>query len=1115
MTSTRLAGLLCLLFGLLATSSAMAVDTRDTRLLTLPAVSESNIAFVYAEDLWICDLDGANVRRLTSHKGSEINPRFSPDGKLLAFSAQYDGNIDVYLLPVSGGAPERLTWHPGADTVLDFSPDGSRILFSSQRSVFTNRYLQLFEVPIKGGNPEPVPIPHAFKATYSPDGKKIAYVPVFEAFGQWKNYRGGTTSRIWLYDRGDHSTMEIPQPEGRCNDTDPMWVGDRIYFRSDRNGEFNLHSFDLGRQRMEQLTHHEDFPVLSASASATRIAYEQAGYLHIFDPARSSAARLVIGVASDLSETRPRYVTGDRWIRSASPSPSGARVAVEFRGDVVTVPRKKGSPRTVTATSGANERNPVWSPDGRWIAYFSDQSGEYELHIVRQDDPGDRKTFKLDGCGSYDALTWSPDSGKLSYSDNSWSLYWLAVDTGDIKKISTEPVYGPVKTLSHSWSPDSEWIAYTRITPTYFQRIWIYSLAGDRSSPVTDGLSDVGEPVFDPTGKYLYMTASTDSGPVRQWFAMSNADMEMTNSLYIAVLSADDPSPLLAESDEEKIDEEAEGEKKADDADDTGDAGNASPEGSVKGEKGQGHREDAASKPEVKIDFEGIENRILALPLESGLHSNLGATEGYLYYLRAPGRGRLFGGPAAAELLRFDLAKRKEEKITGGVTGFSLTFDGKKILLGLVGGGLSLVDAGPAVDSAAGRLPTDKIQVRIEPLAEWRQMYDEAWRINRDWFYVENMHGADWPAMRDKYAVFLPHLAVRSDLNRVIQWMCSELAVGHHRVGGGDRLEPTESIPGGLLGCDFTVDAERYRFRRIFSGLNWNPELRSPLTEPGVDVKEGEYLLAVEGTELRTPDNVYRLFENTAGKRIRITVGPQPDGTGSREVHVVPLDDEYALRNRDWVEGNIRKVHEATQGRCAYVYLPNTTSMGHTYFKRYFFPQADKEAIIVDERFNGGGQVADYTIDILSRPEICAWATRYGKEFKTPLSSIQGPKVMLINELAGSGGDLLPWMFRKLGLGTLVGRRTWGGLVGTLGFPTLLDGGVVTAPNLGFFAEEEGFGVENVGVPPDIDVEQTPAAVIAGGDPQLERAIAVILEKLAESPPHTLERPADPIRVRR
>jgi tricorn protease len=1067
-------------------AAAQGVDINDTRLLAQPAISKTHIAFIYAGDLWAADLDGKNVRRLTADEGLEASPQFSPDGSLIAFTAQYDGNLDVYVVPVTGGVPTRLTWHPGADVVQGFTPDGSAVLFTSARAVFTGRYTQLFTVPVKGGIEEPLKLPNAFEATYSPDGSRLAYNPIGPAFLEWKHYRGGMASTIWFYNFGDNATEKLPQPEGRANDVDPMWVGDTIYFRSDRNGEFNIFSYNLKSKTIKQVTDHKDFPVLSASAGAGQIIYEQAGYLHILDPKSGRSTKLTVGVSADLPETRPRFVKGARYIRNAELSPTGARAVFEFRGEIVTVPAEKGDTRDLTNTVAVNERSPAWSPDGKSIAYFSDESGEYEMHIRSQDGKGEVRKIKLSGAGFYDDPVWSPDSQKISYTDNSWSVYWLDVKSDVSKKIGSEYLYGPSRsrTIYHSWSPDSKWLAYTLSTRANIQTVYAYSIEKDKSFQITDGLSEVTEPIFDESGKYLYFLGSTNAGPVKEWFAQSNADMRYTSSIYLAVLRSNLPNPLAKESDEEK--------------------------GVTREEK---PKESPKTPEPFSIDFDGLNNRILAIPLPSGNYSRLQAgTAGQFYYVQSPEDDNPTpGAPERSVLHQYDLNKRKDDSFIPGVSDYLVSADKKKIMF-RSNNAWSIVGVTPKPQPGAGRINVDDIEVRIDPRAEWAQIFNEAWRINRDFFYAPNMHGVNWTATREKYAAFLPYLTTRGDLNRVIQWMCSELSVGHHRGGGGDTLYTARTVPGGLLGADYSVENGRYRFKKVYGGLNWNPDLRSPLTEPGVNVKQGEYLLAVRGQDLKPPTNVYSLFENTSGKIIEITVGPKPDGTGSRTVQVVPVANEAALRNRDWVEGNLKKVDAATGGRVAYVYVPNTAGAGHDYFKRYFFPQAYKDAIIVDERFNGGGQYADYYIDLLRRPLGAYWAMRYGADLKTPAASIQGPKVMIIDETAGSGGDLLPWMWRKFSMGKLVGKRTWGGLVGILGFPVLMDGGTITAPNFAIWTPEDGWVVENVGVPPDIEIEQTAADVINGHDPQLEKAIQLVMDELKKNPPKEPGRPAYPIK---
>ena len=1074
-----------------------AVDPLDTRLLTQPAMSATHIAFIYAGDLFVADRNGANVRRLTTDDGLESNPVFSPDGTTIAFSASYDGNVDVFTIPVTGGAPTRLTWHPGADSVQAFTPDGAAVLFASQRAAFTNRYAQLFTVPVKGGMEQQLPIPNAARATYSPDAQRIAYNPIPPRFQQWKSYRGGTASEIWLYETKGHAVEEIPQPKERSNDVDPMWIGSTVYFRSDRAGEFNLFAYDTASKQVRQVTRHDDFPVLTAGAGGGKIIYEQAGALHVLDPGSGKAERLKIGVASDLREMRPRFVRGARWIREAALSPTGTRALFNFRGEIVTVPGEKGDVRNLTNNPAAHDRFPAWSPDGRSIAWFSDEGGEYQLHIASQDGKGEIRKIKVPGEGFYRDPVWSPDSQRIAYFDNALTIYWLDVKSGAAKKVATQPIYGPVVLVSYAWSPDSKWLAYAMDNNALITTVYAYSTEQGKSFQVSDGMSDVRDPQFDKSGKYLYFLASTDAGPVKDWFAQSNADMRLTRSIYLAVLQNDLPSPIAKESDEEKPtpDKPAGGEKPT-----TEKPAEVLPDKPA---------DKPAAKP-FRIDFEGLEYRILDLPIPAGDLSSLQVgSAGQIYYLKTVDN--------TTSLNRYDLTARKNETLVPSVTvapnilSYVVSADAKKLLY-RSGANWSIVPTNRAIQPSEGRIAVDTIDVRIDPQAEWKQIFDEAWRINRDYFYAKNMHGVDWPKQKEKYGAFLPHVATRADLNRVMQWMFSELSVGHHNVGGGDTLTEPRNVPGGLLGADYEIADGRYRLKKVYGGLNWNPQLRAPLTEPGANARAGEYLLAVNGKDLRPPTNIYSLFENTAGKIVEITLGPRADGSGSRTVQVVPIGNEGALRNRDWVEGNLKKVDKATGGRVAYVYVPNTAEPGHTYFKRYFYPQVRKEAIIVDERFNGGGSVADYYIDILNRPYIAHWAMRYGEEFKTPFASIQGPRAMLIDETAGSGGDLLPWMFHKFKMGPLVGKRTWGGLVGILGFPTLMDGGAITAPNLAIFTDEEGYIVENEGVPPDIEVEMRPADVIAGRDPQLEKAIEVVMAELKKNPPKTPKRPADPVR---
>ncbi|MBL4658665.1 MAG: PDZ domain-containing protein, partial [Flavobacteriales bacterium] len=853
----------------------------------------------------------------------------------------------------------------------------------------------------------------------------------------------------------------------------------------DRNGEFNLFSYATATKKITQLTKFEDFPIIGSTHGNGNIIFEQAGYLHTFGPAAASSKKLTIGIAADLLELRPRYLEGSKYIRSADISPSGARVVFDFRGDIMTVPAEKGDARNLTLTTGTHEKYPAWSADGKSIAYFSDATGEYRLHVEAQDGKGEMETYDLAGNGFYAAIRWSPNGKKISYVDNARNLYLLDIKSGAIAKVDADDLYipGPFRNSFGDWSPDSKWIVYTKITVTNFKRIYLYSLEQAKSFPLTDGLSNASDPIFDPNGKYIYFLASTDAGPVVDWFAQSNKDMEMNSSIYLVTLTKDLLSPFAKESDEEgDVDEDEDDEKKG------------------KGEK-------VKIVEPTKIDIDGIQNRIIDIPLKAGMYSTLGINKKrqLLYIVQAKK-----GDPG--KLHKYDLKKRKDSEVMP--LDFYIIAKGGEKMLYRKKDTWGITEAGEKPEDGKGVLKTKELKIKIEPLAEWPHIYDEAWRINRDYFYDPGMHGADWKAMKAKYSVFLPDLTCRRDLSKLIQWMCSELGVGHHRTWGGERVNDAPKISGGLLGTDYKITSGRYQFSKIYGGLNWTPNLRSPLTEPGINAEDGDYLLAVNGVDVKADKNIYSYFENTAGKIVELTIGARPDCTGSRVVSVVPTEYEDALRNRDWVEGNMRKVHEATDGQVAYVYVPNTAGAGHQYFKRYFFPQQDKKAIIIDERFNGGGLLADYYIDILLRPYQSYWNFRYGQDVKTPTASIQGPKVMIIDETAGSGGDMLPYMFRKFEVGTLVGKRTWGGLVGILGFPLFIDGGSVTAPNVAIWTKD-GYIVENVGVPPDIEVDQTPSEVIKGKDPQLEKAIEIALKQLKENPQTKPKRPNYPIRGNR
>ncbi len=1074
--------------------SAVAINTSDTQMLSMPTLHGERLAFHYDNDLWLAGRDGGTARRLTQLDGVESNPLFSPEGKWLAFTANYGDNQDVYVMPAGGGEMRRLTWHPGPDVVRGFSADGSAVLFESSEGHFTRRLRYLYTVPVAGGVPTRLPVPSGSKAALSPDGKTLAYTPNGEVFGQWKNYRGGTQSRIWLMDMATLAVNEVSKPSGGSNDTDPMWIGDTLYFNSDRDGEFNLFRYDVAARTATPLTSFNDFPVRDPRSDGLgSIVFEQAGYLHrldITDSAASPAKRLRVSAVSELAETQSRLASDPKWLREASGSPDLKRLVINYRGEIVTVPAEKGDPRQLTKAPGSNEHSPTWSADGASIAWFSDASGEYELVIANQADGKVSKRFALQGAGYYTNPLFSPDGFHIAFQDNSQSLWLIDLRDGKQRKIASEHTYTPLDLMRASWSPDSKWLAYTVQSDGLIQSVYVYSLASAKSMQVSDGLSEMVEPVFDPNGEFLYVLASTDAGPLKDWFSLSSSDVSMRHALYAITLRNDGPSPIPPQSDEVTSKTEASTDAKGDATDEK----NAAPKA-------------------VRIDLASIGDRIVALPAQTGTRRalNVGAS-GEIYFLETTGQTSFnaFGGPA--DLKRYSLEKRESKTLAKGVLDYVLSADGKRIAY-RVGGDWFITDVADELPAGKGKLALDRISVAVEPRAEWAQIFQDAWRINRDYFYATNFHGADWPAMRKKYAAFLPHLATRADLDRVIQMMLSELAVGHSYLSPGDYPYAPKAIKVGLLGADYEVVGDRYRFAKIYGGLNWNPDLRAPLRTPGVRVNVGDYLLAIDGVELRAPTSVHALLQNRADRQVVLRVSTSADGSNARDVTVVPVESENSLRYLAWVEGNLKYVTEKSDGRLAYVHVPDTGGPGHTSFKRYFYPQSNRQGLILDERFNGGGLVADYYIDVLRRPFIARWTLRYGKDLVSPRAAIFGPKVMITDETAGSGGDLLPWMFRRFEVGPLIGKRTWGGLVGILGFPDLMDGGSVTAPNLAIWTEQ-GYNIENEGVAPDIEVEQLPAEVAKGSDPQLDRAIAEALKALEAKPPVEPTRPVFPKRAR-
>ena len=1088
--------------------SLAAVPVSDHVILSRPAVSRTQIAFEYANDLWIVERGGGEARRLTNGVGREEGPHFSPDGKQIAFTGEYEGNIDVYVVAAAGGVPKRLTYHPGPDMAVGWTPDGSRILLNSRRDSFADSG-QLYTIAADGSAnggilPQVLPLPMAEDGAYSADGSHIAYEPVFHWQAAWKRYHGGQTLKIWLADLHDSSVVPIPRENS--NDFNPMWVGNKVYFLSDRKGNVSLWCYDVRSKKVSEVVKNGGLDFKAASATEDAIAYEQFGAIHLLDLKSGETRRVNITVAADLAEVRPHFqkIT-NKMIQNAAVSPTGLRAVFEAHGEILTVPAEHGDIRNITASPGVADRDPAWSPDGKSIAYFSDESGEYALHIRAQDGLGTVIKINLGSPGSFFySPVWAPDSKKIAYTDKRLNLWYVDLAKPTPVRVDCDLYDSPAYDLHPQWSPDGKWLAYSKQLHNHLHSIFFYSTANAKSTAVTDGLSDASAPAFDKSGKYLYFLASTNVGLSNGWIDMTSIGRPVTSAVYVMVLRNDLPSPLAPLSDDENADKAADKDGK-DGKDGKAEGDKSKPSTAAKDEK----TKEEKKAPEVRVDFENISQRILAVPIPEKNFSNITeGKEGIIYVQERP-IVQLNFGPPQLTISRFDFKTRKTDTIVGGVNAFVLAENGEKMLY-RQGEQWFITGSGAPVKPGDGALKMADMEVMVDPRAEWKQMYRETWRIERDFFYDPHLHGLDLKSAEAFYAPWVENLSSRSDLSYLLTEMLGNINVGHMFIRGGAQPEVPQ-VKVGLLGADYKIENGRYRFARIYNGENWNPELQAPLTQPGVNAREGDYLLAVRGRDVHSTENVFSFFEETAGKQVVLRIGPNADGTGARDVTVVPVESEAQLRHRAWVEANRRKVDQLSNGTLAYVHLPDTALGGYTSFNRYFFAQIDKKGAVLDERYNHGGDIADYIIEYLSRSRPMGMiATREGEDIVDPTQAIYGPKVMIINQFAGSGGDAMPWYFRKAKLGPLVGTRTWGGLVGIGNYPTLMDGGTVTAPRWAFYGLTGEWEVENHGIAPDVEVEQDPKLVREGHDPQLERAVAVALDELKSSSPQTYKRPPYP-----
>ena len=1085
----------------LLVSANLAAGADSPLLLQQPTISKSEVVFVYGGYLWSAPSEGGEARQLTTG-GHETHPAFSPNGKWIAFTGEYDGNADVYVVAAEGGPPRRLTWHPDADVVVGWTPDGKKILFSSGRESYAD-FERLYTVAAEGGVPEALPMWRAASGSYSPDASQLAYVPNLKWQAAWKRYRGGQTTPIYIVTLRDLQRVIIPRENS--NDSNPVWFGNTVYFLSDRNGPVSLFAYDTKTKAVKQVIENKGLDLKSVSAGPDALVYEQFGGLYLLDPKSGSAKHIEVRVNGDLPATRAHWVKAADKIWNAGISPTGQRAVFEARGEILTVPAEKGNIRNLTRTTGAAERDPAWSPDGKWIAFFSDESGEYALHLVDQSGMGDVKKINLGNPPSYFyGPVWSPDSKKIAYTDKRLNRWYVEIEKGTPVKISTERFEDPGGFPTGVWSPDSKWMVYDKYLENHLHAVFVYSVENGKETQITDGTADSRYPVFDKDGKTIYFAASTDVGLTAGWLDLSSFQHPLTRNVYAVVLKKGDANPVEPQSDEEKVGKEEKGKDgdKDKDKDDEKDKDKAKDNGKDN-EKEKGKEGEKKEKvPAVTIDFEGITRRIVALPIRAANYEQLEAGKSGVLFLSEIVDVPRFGEPALLTVAKFELKTRKTEPFTGGVSFFSVSANGEKVLF-RQGPPMSttwiIAGTGAVPKAGEGALKFGDMEVYADPRAEWDQMYREAWRIQRDFFYDPGLHGLNLAGAEKKYRAYLAGIGGRADLNYLFTEMLGEITVGHMFIGGGDAPKPNQ-VKGGLLGADYKVENGRYRFARIYSGENWYPNLRAPLTQPGVDAKTGEYLISVNGREVHPPESVYSFFEDTAGKQIKIKIGPNPDGKDAREVTVVPVENEFSLRNRAWEEDNRRKVDELSGGKLAYVHVPDTAVGGWTNFNRYYYAQTGKLGAVIDERYNHGGEIADYIIDMLKRPLRNCAISREGEKFCSPLMQIYGPKTMIINEMSGSGGDALPWMFRQDGVGPLVGTRTWGGLVGIYNYPPLVDGGRITSPRVAIYGLHGDWEVENHGVAPDIEMENDPASVAAGHDAQLEKAVEVTLDALKKNP---------------
>ena len=1063
----------------------------DARMMQNPDVSKTLIVFSYGGDLWVVPKEGGTALKLSSPPGQEQFAKFSPDGSEIAYSASYDGNLDVYVIPALGGVPLRVTHHGMSDRLIGWYPDGKSLLFASSRESGKQRFNQFYKVAKGGGLPEKLPVPYGEMASLSPDATKIAYTPISQAFRTWKRYRGGWQADIWVFDLAKLTAENVSN--NPANDEFPMWAGTKIYYLSDRGPDMraNIWCYDLATKKDRQITAYKDFDIHFPSLGPADIVFENGGRLHLLSLADEKDREVKVKLVTDEITLMPKVRKAAAFIQDGSLSPDGKRAVVEARGDLFSVPAENGPVYNLTRTSGVAERYPAWSPDGRFIAYWSDRTGEYELTLKDMETPDQEKTLTSYGPGFRYHLFWSPDSKKIAFIDKAMTLFLYDVPTGQTTRVDKGLYFfeGQLEGFAVSWSADSRWLAYARDLDTRSTAIFLYDVAGRAARQVTSGYYNDRSPVFDPDGKYLYLTTNRTFNPI---YGDVDDTFVYANSTNIAAvpLTADVASPLAPKDDVAAIKKE---EPKK---------GEPAAKKDEKAAKPEKKAETPEKAKEVKVDLENFENRLVVLPPAAGNCGQLAAVSGKVIYHRYPNRGS--AGPARPVVF-YDLEAREEKTVVEDADMYLISADGKKMLVGK-GGQFAVVDVAPG-QKMAKFMPTAEMEMTVDPRAEWKQIFNDVWRLERDFFYDPNMHGVDWAAVGARYRGLVESCVTRWDLNYLIGELIAEMSSSHTYNGGGDTDEaPPRSV--GYLGIDWEVANGAYRIKKIIDGAPWDSEVRSPLRAPGLSVKDGDYILAVNGETLDVRRDPWAAFAGLANQTVELTINGRPATDGARKIVVKALGDETRLRNLAWIESNRRRVEAATNGRIGYIYVPSTGIDGQNELFRQFAAQYTKAGLIVDERFNNGGQIPDRFIELLNRKPLAFWAVRDGKDWQWPPFASFGPKVMLINGWSGSGGDAFPAYFREAKLGPLVGLRTWGGLIGMSGAPGLIDGGSVTVPTFRMYGPDGTWFKEGHGVDPDIEVVDDPAQLARGVDPQLERAIQEVLKAVEKTPAAQPKRPA-------